>query len=122
MLPIRVPSGVSAPARGERFESPDLEPIGVDRREAPHHRYSLVTPTLFSAYLICWGDQTLYRIDRNIRYQHIGPLVRGTIKPRLFLNHWDDLLRTAGSLKLGWVTASLIHRQASYSRLGAKTR
>jgi hypothetical protein len=27
-----------------------------------------------------------YRIDKNIRYQHIGPLVRGTIKPRLFLN------------------------------------
>ncbi|MBV9300052.1 MAG: Tn3 family transposase [Verrucomicrobia bacterium] len=40
-------------------------------------------------------DQTLYGIDKSIRYQHIGPLVRGAIQPRLFLTHWDDLLRTA---------------------------
>jgi TnpA family transposase len=31
----------------------------------------------------------------------------GTLKPRLILGHWDDMLRVAGSLKLGWVTASL---------------
>jgi TnpA family transposase len=38
---------------------------------------------------------------------NIGRLVRGTLKPRLILGHWDDMLRVAGSLKLGWVTASL---------------
>ena len=70
----------------------------------------------FSPRLRDLGDQTLYRIDKNIRYQHIGPLVRGTIKPRLFLNHWDDLLRTAGSLKLGWVTASLFIAKLQSSR------
>ena len=62
------------------------------------------------------ADQTLYRIDKGIRYQHIGPLVRGAIQPRLFLTHWDDLLRTAGSLKLGWVTASLFIAKLQSSR------
>jgi Tn3 transposase DDE domain len=66
----------------------------------------------FSPRLRDLADQTLYRIDKSIRYQHIGLLVRGAIKPRLFLAHWDDLLRAAGSLKLGWARFSL-HRQAT---------
>ena len=61
----------------------------------------------FSPRLRDLGDQKLYRIDTSIRYQNIGRLVRGTLKPRLILGHWDDMLRVAGSLKLGWVTASL---------------
>ena len=32
--------------------------------------------------------------------QNISRLVRGTLKPRLILGHWDDMLRVAGSLKL----------------------
>jgi TnpA family transposase len=70
----------------------------------------------FSPRLRDLADQTLYRIDKSIRYQHIGPLVRGAIKPRLFLAHWDDLLRAAGSLKLGWVTASLFIAKLQSSR------
>jgi TnpA family transposase len=46
----------------------------------------------------------------------VGLLVRGAIKPRLFLAHWDDLLRAAGSLKLGWVTASLLIAKLQSSR------
>ena len=53
------------------------------------------------------GDQKLYRFDTSLHYQNIGRLVRGILKPRLILGHWDDMLRVAGSLKLGWVTASL---------------
>jgi TnpA family transposase len=77
----------------------------------------------FSPRLRDLADQTLYRIDKSIRYQRIGPLVRGAIDPRLFLAHWDDLLRTAGSLKLGWVTASLfIAKLQSARRKNVLTR
>jgi TnpA family transposase len=69
------------------------------------------------------ADQKLYRFDKSIRYSHIEPLLRGTIHPERILKHWDDLLRVAGSLKLGWVTASLfIGRLQSYRRKNALTR
>ncbi len=54
------------------------------------------------------GDQRLYRIDRSIRYGHLEPLLTRTIKCDQIIQHWDDLLRLAGSLKLGWGTASLL--------------
>ena len=39
---------------------------------------------------------------------------------RLILRRWDDLLRVAGSLKRGWVTASLlISRLQAYRRQNA---
>jgi TnpA family transposase len=58
-----------------------------------------------------------------IRYQNIGPLVRGIINTRLILEHWDDLLRVTGSLKLGWVTASLfIAKLQSFRRQNVLTR
>lgn len=43
--------------------------------------------------------------------------MRGTINRQLIVEHWDDLLRVAASLKLGWVTASLL-----ISRLSASPR
>ena len=77
----------------------------------------------FSPRLRDLGDQKLYRIDTSIRYQNIGRLVRGTLKPRLILGHWDDMLRVAGSLKLGWVTASLfIAKLQSFRRQNVLTR
>ena len=54
------------------------------------------------------GDQRIFRPDRTIRYQHIDRLLKRTINWDLIAQHWDDLLRIAGSLKLGWVTASLL--------------
>jgi TnpA family transposase len=62
----------------------------------------------FSPRLRDVGDQTLYRIDRNVKYNHLQPLLKGTINRELIVRHWDDLLRVPGSLKLGWVTASLL--------------
>jgi hypothetical protein len=53
------------------------------------------------------GDQRLYRFSRTQTLHHLAPRVKGTIKPELILRHWDDVLRLAGSLKLGWVSASL---------------
>jgi len=53
-------------------------------------------------------DQSLYRLNKQVKYQNLEPLLKGTINTKLILAHYDDLLRLAGSLKLGWVTASLI--------------
>ena len=45
------------------------------------------------------------------------------IRRDLIVRRWDDLLRVAGSLKRGWVTASLlISRLQSYRRQNALTR
>ena len=54
------------------------------------------------------GDQRLYRFDSEATYRHLGPLLKGKIRERRILEHWDDLLRVAGSLKRGHVTASLL--------------
>jgi TnpA family transposase len=61
------------------------------------------------------GDQRLYRIGRVDG--PAGRLLSGTINRARILDHWDDLLRVAGSLKRGWVTASLL-----ISRLQASPR
>jgi TnpA family transposase len=62
----------------------------------------------FSPRIRDLADQRLYRVDRQIRYQHIEPLLCGTINRDRILRRWDDLLRVAASLKQGWVTASLL--------------
>ncbi|MEE9147851.1 MAG: Tn3 family transposase, partial [Candidatus Tectomicrobia bacterium] len=77
----------------------------------------------FSPRLRDLGGQRLYRIDTTIRYRHIDPLVRGTVKTDLILKQWEGLLRLAGSLKLGWVTASLfIAKLQSFRRQNVLTR
>ncbi len=47
----------------------------------------------------------------------VDQLLTGTIDRRLIAEHWDDLLRVGGSIKMGWVTASLL-----ISRLQAAKR
>jgi TnpA family transposase len=69
------------------------------------------------------GDQRLYRLDRSRTYPNLEPRLRGRIRRDLILRRWDDLLRVAGSLKRGWVTASLlISRLQSYRRQPALAR
>lgn len=69
------------------------------------------------------GEQRLYRMDRTKTYQHIEPLLKGTINQNLITSTWDDLLRVAGSLKRGWVTSSLfISRMQAYPRQNALAR
>jgi len=69
------------------------------------------------------GEQRLYRMDRTKTYQHIEPLLKGTINQDLITSTWDDLLRVAGSLKRGWVTSSLfISRLQAYPRQNALAR
>lgn len=54
------------------------------------------------------GGQTLYRVGRAGMHSRIDPLVTGKIHSGRILSRWDDMLRVAGSLKTGWVTASLL--------------
>jgi TnpA family transposase len=77
----------------------------------------------FSPRIRDLGDQQLYRLDRSRIYPNLEPRLKGRIRRDLILRRWDDLLRVAGSLKRGWVTASLlISRLQSYRRQNALTR
>jgi TnpA family transposase len=53
------------------------------------------------------GGHRLYRFNKSTRYRHLEPLLRGQINSAKILNEWDAMLRVAGSLSGGWVTASL---------------
>jgi TnpA family transposase len=69
------------------------------------------------------GDQQLYRMTRDQRVRHLAPRFKGTIRQELILRYWDDLLRLAGSLTRGWVTASLfISKLQAYPRQNVLTR
>ena len=64
----------------------------------------------FSPRIRDLADQKLYRIS-NIHldlYPLLKAHVQGTINQSLILDDWDEMLRLVGSLKMGWVTASLI--------------
>jgi TnpA family transposase len=55
------------------------------------------------------ADQRLYRLP-TIPFSSLGKCraqFAGKVNTRLIAEKWDDFLRVAGSLKLGWVTASL---------------
>lgn len=62
----------------------------------------------FSPRLADLAGKTLYCVDKKIKYKNINSLITGKINMDLILRHWDELLRIAGSLKQGYVTASLL--------------
>lgn len=72
----------------------------------------------FSPRLRDIGDYTLYRIDMHTRYHHITPLLsQKPLATSLFVDNWDELLRVAASMKMGWVTAStFISKLQAYPR------
>lgn len=77
----------------------------------------------FSPRIRDLADQRLYRFRRAQRYSNLDPLLKGTINQDLILRRWDDLLRMAGSLKLGWVSASLLlSKLQAYPRQNALAR
>ena len=57
------------------------------------------------------GAQRLYRLDAPPRKEGVAVLLQGLVRSKTLLDNWDELLRVAGSLKLGWVTASLLISQ-----------
>jgi TnpA family transposase len=63
------------------------------------------------------ADQRLWRLEGAEDTDFFGTLLKGKIDEKLILRHWDDTLRVAGSLKMGWVTSSLL-----VSRLQARPR
>ncbi len=65
------------------------------------------------------GKITLHRIAAKARaeadHPHVAPLLTRRVNVELIAEHWDDLLRLAGSLKFGHATASLLVGKLSAS-------
>ena len=64
----------------------------------------------FSPRLADIGDARFWRIDRNADYGPLDGLARNRINVELIERNWEDLLRLAGSLKLGRIHAGAIMR------------
>ena len=77
----------------------------------------------FSPRIRDLGDQQLYQLNSEKRYPNLQSLLKGNINRDIILKRWDDFLRVAGSLKMGWVTASLfISKLKSFKRQNALAR
>ena len=64
----------------------------------------------FSPRLADAGEAVFWRIDKNADYGVLNDLARGSVNTRRIEQHWDDMLRIAGSLKLGTIHASELIR------------
>ena len=64
----------------------------------------------FSPRLADIGDARFWRIDRTADYGALDGLARHRIDIELIKRNWEDLLRLAGSLKLGRIHAGAIMR------------
>lgn len=64
----------------------------------------------FSPRLADAGEARFWRLDREADYGVLNGLARQRVKTELIEASWDDMLRVAGSLKLGTVSALEIMR------------
>ena len=64
----------------------------------------------FSPRLADAGESVFWRIDKDADYGVLNELARGCVNTRQIEQHWDDMMRIAGSLKLGTVQASELIR------------
>jgi len=64
----------------------------------------------FSPRLADAGESKFWRIDKNADYGVLNDLARGHINTNRIEQHYDDMLRVAGSLKMGTVQASELIR------------
>src|ERR1700693_6199588 len=64
----------------------------------------------FSPRIADMGNSRLWRIDPKADYGPLNRVSRHRINTDLIAQHWDDVLRLAGSLKLGLVQATSIMR------------
>ena len=64
----------------------------------------------FSPRLADAGEAIFWRVNKDADYGILNELARGNAHPNLIEQHWDDMLRIAGSLKLGTVQASELIR------------
>ncbi|WSZ03868.1 transposase [Streptomyces sp. NBC_00872] len=100
--------------------------LPITEHAADTHRVTLVNFGLFdlvgkqlSPRIRDLGKITLYRMGAKADYEEkfptSGPLLTKKANLGLVADHWDDLLRLAGSLKYGHATASLIVGKLSAS-------
>ena len=64
----------------------------------------------FSPRLADAGEAVFWRIDKDSDYGVLNDIARGHINIQRAEQHWDDMLRIAGSLKLGTIQASELIR------------
>ena len=64
----------------------------------------------FSPRLSDAGESVFWRIDKEADYGVLNEVSRGQIRTEQIEQHWEDMLRIAGSLKLGTVQASELIR------------
>jgi TnpA family transposase len=64
----------------------------------------------FSPRLADIGESRFWRMDRTADYGALNSLSRHRINTKLISQNWDDLLRVAGSLKMGTLSASELIR------------
>jgi len=64
----------------------------------------------FSPRLADAGEAVFWRIDKDADYGALNDLARGRVNVHKIKQHWDDMMRIAGSLKLGTVQASELIR------------
>lgn len=64
----------------------------------------------FSPRLADAGEAVFWRIDKDADYGVLNDIARGCAKTRRIAQYWDDMLRIAGSLKLGTIHASQLIR------------
>ena len=64
----------------------------------------------FSPRLADAGEATFWRINKDADYGLLNDLSRNCMRPNKISQHWNDMLRTVGSLKLGTVHASELIR------------
>ncbi len=60
----------------------------------------------FSPRIADIGRTRFWRMDPRADYGLFNPISKHKIHPRFIIDHWDDLLRIAGSLKFGRLSAS----------------
>lgn len=64
----------------------------------------------FSPRLADAGESVFWRVDKNANYGILDELARSCVNTKKIEQHWDDMMRIAGSLKLGTVQASELIR------------
>jgi TnpA family transposase len=64
----------------------------------------------FSPRLADVGEARFWRLDPAADYGVLNGIARQRVNTDLIEQHWDDMLRVAGSLKLGTVSATEIMR------------
>jgi TnpA family transposase len=69
----------------------------------------------FSPRLADLGESRFWRIDKEADYGGLNDISRNVINTNLIAQNWDDLLRVAGTLKSGKVSASEFMRTLNAS-------